>query len=71
MSTHTERLILRPSIASSGRTLRNSRTHSMPLGSLPSVETTDCRTSFHSNIWIAKFAKHTHSCVRMGFGPLL
>ena len=38
--------------------------------SLPIVETTIGTTSFHSVICIAKIAKHTHSWIRIGRGPV-
>jgi hypothetical protein len=44
----TLRLILRPSVTSSGRILRNSRTQSPAL--LPRADPTVARTSFHSVI---------------------
>lgn len=68
-AAHTVRLIFRPSVTSSGRILRNSKTQSPP--SLPTAEPTVARTSFHAVIWIARLAKQTHSWVLIGFGPEL
>jgi hypothetical protein len=65
----TVRAIFRPCVTSSGRTRRKSRTQGNVAGSVPRVLTTSVRTSFHSVICIAKFARQTHSCSRMGFGP--
>jgi hypothetical protein len=36
---------------------------------LPSVETTNGKTSFHSFICIASIARHTHSWTLIGLGP--
>jgi hypothetical protein len=36
---------------------------------VPRAETTRESTSFHSVIWMARLARHTQSCSRMGFGP--
>lgn len=66
---HTVKVIFRPSVTSSGRTRRNSSMQAWLDGSLPSVDTTIGMTSFHSSIWIARIARQTHSCVRIGRGP--
>lgn len=57
--SHTPRLILRPSVTSSGKIFKNSRTQSPAL--LPKADPTVAKTSFQDSIWIAKLAKHTHS----------
>ena len=64
---HTVRLIFRPSVTSSGKILRNSKTQS-PAWS-PSAEPTVANTSFHAVICMARLAKQTHSCVWIGLGP--
>jgi hypothetical protein len=66
---HTVKLILRPSVTSSGRTFRNSRMQAWLSASLPKPDTTVWTTSFHPVICIARMAKQTHSWVRMGRGP--
>lgn len=65
----TVRAILRPCVTSSGRTRRKSKTQGSVAGSEPRALTTSLRTSFHSVICMARFARHTHSCRRMGLGP--
>lgn len=65
----TERFILRPSVTSSGRTLRKSRMAAWLCTSLPRVETTVGKTSFQVLICIASIAKQTQSCTRTGLGP--
>ena len=67
---HTVRVILRPSVTSSGRTLRNSSITAWLDGSLPNVERIIGSTSFHSVIWTARMARQTHSCVRIGLEPV-
>jgi hypothetical protein len=64
---HTVRLILRPSVTSSGRILRNSKTQSP--ASFPSAEPTVANTFFHVAICIARLAKLMHSWVCIGLGP--
>ncbi len=64
---HTVRLILRPSVTSSGRILRNSKTQSP--ASFPSAEPTVAKTFFHVAICIARLAKQIHSWVWIGLGP--
>ncbi len=66
---HTDRLILRPSVTSSGSTRRKSRMQAWLSTSLPREESTVGRTSFQSIICIARMARHTHSWTRTGFGP--
>jgi hypothetical protein len=56
-------------MTSSGRTRRKSRTQGSVAGSVPRAFTTSVRTSFHSVICIARFARQTHSCNRIGLGP--
>lgn len=68
---HTPRLIFLPSSSSCGRTCKNSRKHATLSGLVPSVDTINGRTSFQDSIWMARLARATDSCVRMGFGPLL
>lgn len=65
----TERFILRPSVTSSGRTLRKSRMAEWLCTSLPRAETTVGKTSFQVLICIANIAKQTQSCTRTGLGP--
>lgn len=65
----TERLILRPSVTSSGRTLRKSKMAAWLCTSLPRVETTVGKTSFQVLICIASIAIQTQSCTRTGLGP--
>ena len=65
----TVRAIFRPCVTSSGSTRRKSRTQGSVAGSEPSAATTSDRTSFHSVICMARFAKQTQSCNLIGFGP--
>jgi hypothetical protein len=65
----TVRLIFRPCVTSSGRTRRKSKTQGKVDGLAPSVETMRDNTSFHSVIWMARFARHTQSCNLIGLGP--
>lgn len=65
----TERFILRPSVTSSGRTLRKSRMAEWLCTSLPRAETTVGKTPFQVLICIASMAKQTQSCTRTGLGP--
>lgn len=65
----TVRAIFRPCVTSSGSTRRKSRTQGSVAGSDPSAATTSDRTSFHSVICMARFAKQTQSCNLIGFGP--
>lgn len=41
----------------------------MCFGSVARLDTTICKTSFHSVICMAKRARQTQSCVLIGFGP--
>lgn len=58
---HTETLILRPSVTSSGRIRRKSSRQSPPSKLLPTVDPTVPTTSFHEVNWIARLAKQTES----------
>lgn len=66
---HTERLILRPSVTSSGKIRRKSSRQSPPSLLLPTAEPTELSTSFHAVFSMANLARHTQSCVRIGRGP--
>lgn len=61
--------IFRPCVTSSGRTRRKSKTQGSVAGSDPRAVTMSVRTSFHSVICIARFARQTHSVNRIGLGP--
>jgi hypothetical protein len=58
---HTDKVIFRPSVTSSGRIRKKSRRQAWLCTSLPIVETTVPKTFFHDRIWMAKMAKHTQS----------
>ena len=66
---HTDKVILRPSVTSSGSTRRKSRMQAWLATSFPRVDTTVGSTSFHDCIWMARMARHTHSWTRTGLGP--
>jgi len=63
------RAIFRPCVTSSGSTRRKSKTQGSVEGSEPRVDNMRGSTSFHSVIWMAKFARQTHSCNLIGLGP--
>jgi hypothetical protein len=66
---HTDKVILRPSVTSSGNTRRKSKMAAWLSGLLLRALTTDAKTSSQSFIWMARMAKQTQSCTRIGFGP--